>query len=101
MVARTGPTSPTRATMMLKAAALHTTASSTMDTSTDVDGHAAGQACVAATAGAYTIAGMVNPSAVTPVPGRPGIHLAMIAGASAYPTTTTRTLPTAPRSEPD
>src|ERR1700722_5668134 len=86
--------------MMLNAAALHTTPSSITDVSTEAEGHAAGQACVTATAGAYTTAVIANESAVTPVPGRSGIHLATIAGPSAYPTTTTSTLPTAPRAEP-
>src|ERR1700722_12586426 len=86
--------------MMLNAPALHTTPSSTTDVSTDAEGHAAGQECVTATTGAYTTAVTANATAVTPAPGRSGIHLAMIAGPSAYPTTTTRTLPTAPMSEP-
>ena len=38
--------------MMLNPTALHTSASSTMDTITEAEGHADGQLCVAATTGA-------------------------------------------------
>ncbi len=51
-VARTGPVSVTRAAIMVRAAALHTTPSTITLMITDGDGQRSGQLCVSVTAGA-------------------------------------------------
>ena len=80
VVARTGPTSLTRANSSMKAAAVQITASTTTEATTLPDGMVDGTPSPTRTIGTYISAVSVRADAMIPMPGMPCSGRARIAG---------------------